>query len=181
MADLYCTDVQDDFSEVTCGIETGRIVAFALVDPIIDAITDPEDDADWTTAVGASPQGVFVINNGVKGEMPRATETEEEGFGLELVQVVGADHQATLQVKGIKGNTDFMNIVNRKAWGVALVYNRGNDMLYIPSGVTVQGRIVIPAGLNNQAYWEVTFKWTTLDEPSVYTTPASLQPVGYEA
>jgi hypothetical protein len=174
MADLFCDDVQGDFTELSCGVEPSRIVSLGLVLPSA-ALTLPSDDSEWITGVNASPQTAFVINTGVRGEMPRASDTEEEGFGLDETQLTGASHAATLQIKGLTGNVDWTNIVNKKKWHVALAYSAG-DMVYVAVPATVIFRAVIPTDLKATAYWEVSIKWTSIDNPSIYVTPASLVP-----
>lgn len=174
MADIYCDDVQGDFSELSCGTETGRIVALGLV-LASTGMTDASDNSEWTTKTGASPQTAFIINNGVRGEMPRASDTEEEGFGLDETQLTGASGSATLQIKGLDGNVAWTNIVNKKKWHVALPYSAG-QMLFVSVPCTVVFRPVISQDLKSTAYWEVSIKWSSIDNPSIVDTPTLLQP-----
>lgn len=171
MADIYCSTLLTDYTPLECGVEKGRIIALGLVDPD-SPLTDPSDNTEWTAGLG-SPQTAWVITSGVRGEMPRATDTEEEGFGLDETQLTGASHQATLQILGVKNNPAFWNIVNKKQWHVALAYSEG-DMFYIAKPVTVISRPVVGSDLKSTIYNEVTIKWSDIDNPLVYTTPASL-------
>lgn len=179
MADIFCDDVIGDFTELPCGVENGRITALGLVNTD-NPLTDPSDDSEWTTGAGASPQTIFVINKGVRGEMPRASDTEDEGFGNEETQLTGASHSATLQIKGLKGGTaskgtnpTWTNTVNTNKWYVALAYSEG-DMVYINVPCTVVFRPVIVSDIKGTNMWEVTIKWTSIYNPDIYTTPASL-------
>lgn len=172
MADLYCDSVQGDFTELDCGVESGRIIALGLVDPSY-TFTDPGDDTEWTTNLGSSPQMAWKITKGVRGSMPRATETEAEGFGREATMITGADRQANLQVIGVKGNDAWVRMVNAKKWHVALPYSEG-DMVYVDVPCTVRFEQAIEQDIKSAVIWDVVIKWTNYDIPLVHTTPASL-------
>ena len=172
MADIFCGNVQGDFVPLECSSEKGRIIAIGLVLPS-DPLTDPSDTLEWTTRLGASPQTAFVINSGVRGEMPRASDTEEDGFGLDETQLTGASHAATAQILGLKNNTAWTNFINKKQWHVAMAYSEG-DMLYVDVPVTVVFRPVIQSALKSANHWDVSFKWSDINNPTIYTTPAAL-------
>jgi len=174
MADIFCESLDGDFTPLECGTETGRIIALGLVDPD-NALTDPSDDSEWVSSTGSSPQTAWVITEGVRGEMPRATDTEEDGFGLVSTEVSGADHSATLQVKGLADNVAWTNKVNKNKWYVALPYSAG-QMFYIDVPCTVTFRPAVQQDLKSSAFWEVTIKWSSINNPDIYDTPVTLQP-----
>lgn len=173
MADLYCDSVQGEFTGLSCGVEKGRVVALGLVLPTVEFTADPSDDAEWVTNTESSPQTAWVITEGVRGEMPRATDTEDEGFGMDATQLTGAEWSVNLQILGLNGNVDFTNIVNKKKWHVALPYSNG-EMFYIDSPCTVIFRPVVQTDLKSTNVWDVQIKWSSIDNPQIYTTPASL-------
>jgi hypothetical protein len=174
MADLFCESLNEDFTPLSCGTETGRIIALGLVDPD-NALTDPSDDTEWQSGTTGSPQIAWVITDGVRGEMTRATDTEEEGFGLVSTEVSGADHSVTLQIKGLDGNVEWTNKVNKNKWHVALPYSAG-QMFYVDVPTTVTFRPAVSTDLKSSALWEVTIKWSSINNPTIVDTPVTLQP-----
>lgn len=184
MADLFCDSVQSDFLEQICGTETGRIIGLGLVLPSAVGGSpeyDPSEDQDWLDGESASPRSHWIINAGVRGEMSRAADTEDEGFGLDATNLTGAEHSATLQVKGIEGNVEFTNQVNLKKWFVALVTSakdsNGDYLMYwIDVPCTVVFRPTVQTDLKSVQIWDVSIKWSSIYNPDFVPVPESLEP-----
>lgn len=170
MANIFCTTSVPDYVAQDCGIEQAGIVGVALVDQSENpSESNLENATYWTNELAASPQTHWVIQN-TRGEYNGGTPVEEEGFGTESTQITGADHEAMIEVEGIADNRNFWEGVNRRKWKVALVTNAGL-LLWIESPVTVYAKIFNPKNIKASAFWQISMKWQSYDNPKVYTAP----------
>lgn len=174
MADIFCSQEQDPYTQVDCGIDQAGIVAMAFVDestPTPD-VADLENEAWWTALIDASPAEAIIVTK-TRGEYPGGTPTEEDGFGRESTQVTGATHEATVEFEGIDENRDFVEGINRRKWKVAFVTN-GNKVIFVDSPVTAYFKLNIPRGITTSAFWMGTLKWQDYSNPIVADIPANI-------
>ena len=173
MADIFCTTNMPDYIAQDCGIERAGVVGVGLVD-ISEAPTQSnlEDAAYWTSELAASPQTHFVIQN-TRGEYNGGTPVEEEGFGEESTQITGADHEMMFEVEGLADNRDFWEGANRRKWFMAVVTN-GGLLYWVPVPVTLYAKIANPRSIKSGAFWQVSCKWQSYDNPYVYTAPTGI-------
>jgi hypothetical protein len=173
MSDYFCSIDVPSYVQKECGIERAGIVAIALLD-----LDQNPSDANlesatwWNTVLSASPTVAVRILQ-TRGEYNGGTPTEEEGFGREATQVTGADHEATVEVEGLLDNRDFYEAVNRKKWLAVLVTN-ADLMYYINSPVTVYAKISNPRNIKSNAFWSLSLKWQSFDNPRVLEAPANV-------
>ncbi len=174
MADVFCDVESEEWTQQDCGIERAGIVAVALIDQSIDTPTKTELETEsfWTDLLADSPPGVYILKK-TRGEYSAPTNTEEEGFGRESVQVTGAEHEAPFEVEGILDNRDFWEFANRKKWKMAIITN-GDLGYYIDEPVTVTGRINNPRDIKASAFWMVSTKWQDFNNPVVFEAPDSV-------
>ncbi len=174
MADTtFCDSNVPDYVARECGNDYAGIVGIGLVSTSVDADqTDLEDAAWWEAQVIASPQSVFVIPN-TRGEYTEASPTEEDGFGLEVSRVTGADHSAKVEVEGLATNRDFWEGVNRRKWYVALV-TAGGLMYWVEVPSSVYSRINNQRSIKGLAFWSIDIKWQSFSNPEVFTAPEGI-------
>lgn len=173
MSDFFCSINVPDYVQKECGIERAGIVAIALMD--LDqqpSNANLSSAAYWTTVLAASPTTHVKILQ-TRGEYNGGTPTEEEGFGREATQVTGADHEATAEVEGLLLNRNFWEAVNRKKWKLVMVTNA--DLLYyVDEPVTVYAKLVNQRNIKGNAFWGLSFKWQSYDNPVVVEAPVGI-------
>lgn len=173
MAEYFCSIDVPAYVQKECGIERAGIVAIALMD-LDQAPSDAnlESATYWNTVLDSSPITHIKILQ-TRGEYNGGTPTEEEGFGRESTQVTGADHEATVEVEGLLDNRDFWESVNRKKWQVVLVTN-ADLMYYVNTSVTVYATIMNQRNIKGNAFWKLSLKWQSFDNPRVLEAPTGI-------
>lgn len=173
MAEFFCSIDVPSYVQKECGIERAGVVAIALLDLDQNPSDANLESATWWNTVLASSPSVAIKILQTRGEYNGGTPTEEEGFGREATQVTGADHEATVEVEGLLDNRDFWEAVNRKKWLVVLVTN-ADLMYYVSSPVTVYSKIMNPRNIKGNAFWALSLKWQSFDNPRVLEAPAGI-------
>lgn len=173
MAEYFCSIDVPSYVQKECGIERAGIVALALLDLDQNPSDANLESASWWTTVLASSPSVAIKILQTRGEYNGGTPTEEEGFGRESTQVTGADHEAAVEVEGLLDNRDFWEAVNRKKWLVVLVTN-ADLMYYVNSPVTVYAKIMNQRNIKGNAFWGLSLKWQSFDNPRVLEAPAGI-------
>lgn len=171
MADIFCYEDVPDYIQFDCGLELGGIVGIGLIngDETPDT-ADLEDPAQWETWVGEDPQLYFPIQD-TRGSYPGGTPVEEEGFGTVPTLRTGADHEATVEVRGVEDNRAFWAGVNRRSKWHALLVTKSGLMLYLRDA-SVYAKVIIDQSIKSQIRWNVSIKWTDdLSNPEVLTAP----------
>lgn len=173
MSDFFCSINVPDYVQKECGIERAGIVAIALMDLDQDPSNANLSSASyWNTVLASSPTTHVKILQ-TRGEYNGGTPTEEEGFGREATQVTGADHEATAEVEGLLLNRNFWEAVNRKKWKLVMVTNA--DLLYyVDAPVTVYAKLVNQRNIKGNAFWGLSFKWQSYDNPIVVEAPVGI-------
>lgn len=174
MATVFCNIQQPEFVQLDCGTELGGIVAIALISANESpTLANLREATFWTSKVNASPQAYFVISD-TRGSYPGGTPTEEEGYGRTSTIRTGADHEATIEVRGVLANRGFMASVNQTAtWNVVLVTNDGIGH-YIEDA-SVYAKIVIDQSIKSTERWNLSIKWSDdLSNPEVFTAPTAI-------
>lgn len=177
MASQFCSIEAPDWVIKECDIERAGVIALLLIDVDESPTRANLESASFVRGrILASPQNYFLIQP-TRGDYPGGTPTEEDGFGLELTQVTGADHTANIEVEGIQTNRDAIEAYNRKKWKIAF-FTAGGLLYYVTVPVTFYGTPSNPRGIKNGSFWKITLKWTTLDNPIICNSPDILEPVG---
>lgn len=164
---VFCDEDVPDYVQQDCGIERAGIVAVVLIDKDVStpSVSNLQDNAYWEGLVSTSPPDAYIILK-TRGEYAPATNTEEEGFGRESVQVTGAEHEVAFEVEGLLDNRDFWEGVNRRKWKFAMITN-GDLLYFVDEPVTVTARINNPRDIKTGAFWMVSAKWQSYDNPVV--------------
>lgn len=174
MANLFCGVDVPDFSQLECGTELGGIVAMALIDadeaPTLEQL---REKTFWQAKLAASPQKYRVIQD-TRGSYPGGTAVEEDGYGIVPTIRTGADHEATVEVRGILNNRNFWAGVNQTArWSVVFV-TRGGIAMYV-TGASVYGKPVVDQNIKSTTRWNVSIKWSDdLSNPEVFNAPSGI-------
>lgn len=177
MATIFCDVNESEYTQKDCGVDYAGIVAIAYISEDYEqspdiAVSDLED-VDWWTALAAnSPKDVYIVTK-TRGEYPGGVPTEEDGFGRESTQVTGAQHEVTAEFEGVSENRDFVEFINRRKWRVAFITN-GDKGLFVDVPVTVYGKLNVPRGIDTGAFWMVSHKWRSYDNPVVFDIPANI-------
>jgi hypothetical protein len=159
MASVFCDVSVPDYEQEICGTELGGIVAIALIDADESpSKIDLQTLSFWTTKLGGTPPKYFVVKD-TRGTYPGGTPVEEEGYGKVPTLRTGADHEATIEVRGVEDNRDFWGPVNQTAkWNVVFITN-GELGLYVED-VSVYAKIMIDQSIKSSVRWSVSFKWS---------------------
>lgn len=181
MADIFCTQDQDQYTQIDCGIDQAGIVATGYIDPAgidLSSMTRAEIKAyfelesNWAVLLGASPSTTFIATK-TRGEYPGGTPTEEDGFGKESTQVTGATHEATTEFEGLEQNQDFVEGLNRRKWYTVFVTNGGKG-IFVGNPVTVYGKLNVPRGITTSAFYMLSHKWQEYSNPIVFNIPDNI-------
>src|SRR5687768_14949970 len=155
MASVFCGVQQPEFVQLDCGTELGGIVAIALINADeAPTLANLREASFWTSKISASPQKYFVITD-TRGSYPGGTPVEEEGYGRVSTLRTGADHEATVEVRGILANRGFMAAVNQTAvHNVVLVTNDGIG--HYLEDASVYGKMVIDQSIKSTERWNLS-------------------------
>lgn len=174
MASVFCNVNVPDFVQLDCGTELGGIVAIALISADEEpTLANLREASFWTSKLAASPQKYWVISD-TRGSYPGGTPTEEEGYGRTPTLRTGADHEATIEVRGVLANRSFMASVNQTAtWNVVLVTNDGIG--HYLEDASIYSKIVIDQSIKSTERWNMSIKWSDdLSNPEVFTAPSAI-------
>lgn len=174
MASIFCNVNQPDFVQLDCGTELGGIVAIGLIKgDQSPTLANLREQSFWTTKLNASPQKYWVILD-TRGSYPGGTPVEEDGFGRVPIQRTGADHEATVEVRGVENNHNFMAAVNQSSnWKVVLV-TADNMGLYIEDA-SVYAKIVVDQSIKSSTRWSLSIKWSDdMSNPQTFEVPAAI-------
>ncbi len=159
MASQFCDVSVPDFVQLECGTELGGIVAIALIDADQSpSKIDLQTLSFWQTKLSASPQKYWVVKD-TRGTYPGGTPVEEEGYGKTPTVRTGADHESTVEVRGVEDNRSFWATVNQTAkWNVVFITN-GDLGLYIEDA-SVYAKVVIDQSIKSSIRMSVSIKWS---------------------
>jgi len=152
--------------------DSGRIVACAFISGAKD-FTDITDPTEWQDEIYESD---IVIFQSVRGSYPPAGPQEQPSYGAQSTRTVGLNHVVNLRIPAIKGNEEFWDAVNlsddRK---FAFVIGESYETLfYVNQVVQVLGVLNIEEGLDTNADWQVTVKWTNMSLPTTSDVPTGI-------
>lgn len=170
----FCGVSVPDFQQLECGSELGGIVAIALIDateaPTLEQL---RERTFWQAKIAATPQKYRVIQD-TRGSYPGGTPTEEDGYGITSSIRTGADHEATVEVRGIKNNRNFWAGVNQtSSWNVVLV-TRSLEAFYVESA-SVYAKVMADQSIKSTLRWNVSIKWSDdLSNPPEFTAPTGI-------
>jgi hypothetical protein len=168
----------DEHEVQSCGYRKGGILAVAVL-KANHGITDFEDDAQWTAAIGA---GTARIIKGVKGTFPAASPIEGENAracGSETV-LDGFDYTMTWKDFQVNSTNDlFYAQLNRSAFtGLAIYYCQQDEIRVIEKSCTfVALNPEAPESNKEKQLYNVTAKWSAAVEdefPTLYNAPAGI-------
>ena len=171
---IFCEQNQSDYVQMDCGIDQAGIVAVGFIDTDVATPTkvNLESEGWYTNLLNQSPPQLYVATK-TRGEYPGGTPTEEDGFGKESTQVTGAAHEATIEFEGIDDNRLFVEGINSKKWKMVFITNGGKG-IYIDAPVTPYWKLNVPRGITTAAFWQMTLKWQSFENPVVFDAPDNI-------
>ena len=157
---------------VGCDVEAGSIVAVAFIEDSKD-FTDITDPAEWTSLTYSTD---ILIHKEVRGSYAKPAATEIAGKGKQDTRVVGRKHEVSFRVSAIKNNDNYWNTLNRATnYKFCMVVGLDYDLLlYANTNVTIDAGPDIQEGLDTEADWLVTVKWSDIEVPSTSDVPAGI-------
>ena len=178
MADLICsTDALPDYVAQDCGGDNGGVIAVFFHEPEVSFNGSPnqiEDPAAWTALTSASPQLLQIIKN-TRGEMPKGSPVEGDGYGRVSTQVTGRSHSMTFSVLGVKENQLFFKRANRRRNLRFGFITNGNLLHYVGDrGVSIDAGPVVESDINSFERYDVTVTWDAFDFPEIYDAPEGI-------
>jgi hypothetical protein len=170
----FCGVSVPDFQQLECGSEPGGIVAIALIDsdeaPTLEQL---RERTFWLASLAATPQKYRVIQD-TRGSWPGGTATEEDGYGIVPTIRTGADHEATVEVRGIDNNRNFWAGVNQTSKWNAVIVTRSLKSFYI-DGSSIYATPVVDQSIKSTLRWKVSIKWSDdLSNPPEFTAPTGI-------
>lgn len=174
MASVFCNVQHPEFVQLDCGTELGGIVAIALINADeAPTLANLREASFWTSKINASPQKYFVITD-TRGSYPGGTPVEEEGYGRTPTLRTGADHEATVEVRGVLANRGFMAGVNQTAtWHAVLVTNDGIG--HYLEDASIYAKMMIDQSIKSTERWSMSIKWSDdLSNPEVFVAPSAI-------
>jgi len=174
MASRFCGSNVPDFVQLDCGTELGGIVAIGLISgDQTPTLANLREGSFWTTKLAASPQKYWVITD-TRGSYPGGTPVEEDGFGRVPVQRTGADHEATVEVRGVELNHNFMAAVNQSSnWKVVLVTMDG--LGFYLEDASIYAKQVIDQSIKSSIRWSLSIKWSDdMSNPETFEAPEAI-------
>ena len=186
-ADIFCDEEQPDYVQSECGSELGGIIAIGLIkygttigENDTEKIANLSDETWWSDRMGDSPATAWVIKD-TRGNKPAGTPTEEEGFGLNVVERTGDDKELPFEALGVMNNRDFVAATNRRrGWGLVYVTagrdttTGGYEAFYAPN-TSVYMDDLIEQSIKTRKRWAGNAKWSSDMTPSLpFIAPASI-------
>ena len=161
------------YVDLNCEFESGRVVAFALVDEDKAAAASA---ADWSSASFWNTETYtsdILIHQKTSGTYTPAAVTVP-GKGSQGNRLAGMDHTAVLRVESI-ANSAYWNALNKSDnYRVVLVTDDYNKILVSDKNVNIFGRLDIQEDTNTVIDWLVDITWKSINNPSVYDAPSGV-------
>jgi hypothetical protein len=155
--------------QLECGVELGGVIAVIYIDDDqpTPSLTDLSTRSFWTQKLAATPN-VWLPVKDTRGSYPGGNPVEEDGYGKTPTIRTGADHEMTLEVRGILNNRNFWAVVNQTdKWNMIFITN-GNIGHYIEK-VSVFAKMVADQSIKSGERWSVSHKWSDdLSNPVVF-------------
>jgi hypothetical protein len=163
-----------DFEQLECGSELAGIIAIALIDsdqePTLEQL---RERTFWQSKINASPQTYRVITD-TRGTWAGGTPVEEEGYGIVPTIRTGADHEASVEVRGINNNRNFWAGVNQTSNWNAVIVTRSLKAFYI-EGASIYATPVVDQSIKATLRWKISIKWSDdLSNPPEFTAPTGI-------
>ena len=161
------------YNDIGCDFETGRVVAFALVDEDkadSASVADWSDPTFWNTEDYASDILIHQKTNGTY----TATAVTVAGKGTQGERLAGMDHAAQMRVEGLN-NSSYWDDLNRSDnYRIVLVTDNYNKILVSQTNVNIIAKLDIQDDTNSVVDWVVDATWKTPLNPEVYDAPSGI-------
>lgn len=144
------------------------------MDTILAAVDDP---TVW--ASGQNDDLKVIVIPQTHGEYPAPSEITGPGYGDQVEQIVGFDHQVTFFDPTYSDNCDFWNAM-RSARNYHLAYRTSSKIHITQDPVTWIPKAPIADDLGSEVVWNVLAKWRNINTPCAYDVPANIFDSCYE-
>lgn len=171
--DYNCTELPEH-ELVACGqYPKGGTSAIGILE-CDHTIADFGDGTDLQAAIDT---GKLTIIKNIKGELPDPSPVEGEnvsGCGPENI-LDGFDRTATWSDFNVTAaNVDFYNALNKRATFLILYHCESETLTVVESKTRYIAHRSSPASSKQKEKFSVTAKWSSFDEPAIYTAPAGI-------
>ena len=171
---LYCDIPLPAFVEDICANEEGRIIAVAYLRSD-HAVTDPTNSGQWNTGIG---DGTVVVIKNVRGDKPKSSPVQIDGFGRQKNRTVGYERSLNYQHPDVIDNENFYNILNFDSSHQIAYFTQGGKIWMPPSTeapiANVDADTVVEGGLDTSIIFDVAVTWSAQDMHTAYTAPADI-------
>lgn len=163
-----------DYVAQECGGESGGIVAVAFLDSSVElSAVQIITDAAWTALTDAVPSLAWLIKE-TRGEYPKPSVEEGEGFGRIKTITTGRNHEVTIEALGIKDNRNFFDNLNQRSTLKFAFVTHGGLLHYVNQGVSIDAGMQIDRDINSWEFFPVTVRWSNKRLPLVYDEPPTV-------
>lgn len=162
-----------EYVELGCEFETGRVVAFALVD---EDKADSASDADWSSPTfwQTETYASDILIHGKTSGTYTASAVNIPGKGSQGDRLAGMDHAAALRVESMANSNYWNDINNSDNYRIVLVTDDYNKILVSEKNVSVFARLDIQDDPNSVVDWLVDITWKDRRNPKVYDAPSGI-------
>lgn len=169
---LYCDTNVPGIQQNICAKEPGRITAVAFIRTDNTTLSGFTTAGEWVNGIANGT--IHVIKN-VRGEKPKSSPIQLDGFGEQKTFNVGRDFTCTFEHPDVINNEDFYNAFN---------YNNSHRFSYYTPGgriwvnndvvCNVDADYVITNALDSIIIWNVNVTWSTQNMHVAYNAPVSV-------
>lgn len=161
------------YNDLTCEFESGRVVAFALVD---EDKADAASASDWSSPNFWNTESYttdILIHQKSNGTYT-ASPVTVPGKGNKGDRLAGMDHTATLRVESM-ANSSYWNALNKSEnYRAVLVTDNYNKILVPAVNVNIFARLDVQDDTNSVVDWVIDLTWKDIDNPTVYDAPSGI-------
>lgn len=168
-----CTDLPNH-EQVICGeYLKGGISSIGILE-CDHSITDFTSAVQATTAINNNQ---LTIIEPVVGEVPAPSPVEgtnPSGCGSATI-LDSFDRTATWNDYNVSdSNVNFYNALNRRKAYLVLYHCNDDNITVVDQSVSFSAMRIVPNNQREKQYFQVTAKWTSLDEAAIYDAPAGI-------
>lgn len=161
------------YNDLDCEFESGRVVAFALID---EDKADGASTSDWSSPTfwNLETYATDVLIHQKSTGTYNASPVFVPGKGNQGQRLAGMDHTCQVRIEGMN-NSAYFNALNlSNNYRLVMVTDDYNKILVSDTNVNIVGRLDIQEDPNSIVDWLIDFTWKSIDNPSVYDAPSGI-------
>lgn len=168
---MFCDPQLPDYTIRNCGIDFAGVVGLGIINIHENPTDEDLEDPEFWAAKFADPKIKYWGIRNTRGEYSGGEQIEEEDLIGSVV--TGANHEAIIDVPGLKENYIFWDEIQKSNWKMCLVTS-GGLMYYINKPVSFYPKISNPKSIKSQAFFQVQMKWQDFSNPIILNEPEGI-------